>query len=256
MITPNSKKALVTGASRGIGAAVAARLARRGYQVWLAARSQDALSVEVERIRSLGGVARSCALDASKPEAVERQVGELDREVGGFDLVVANAGIGGEQVAVADQTLADARAVMEVNYLGALATLLPCIPGMTQRGAGQLVGVSSLAGQSPLPSAAGYGTSKAALSFFLASAAIDLLPRGITVTDVRPGFVKTALTDKNQFEMPFLVPLERAADIIDRGIAAKKRVVRFPLPLVAAISAGQLLPDALRDRLVNAKRPF
>lgn len=249
-------KALVTGASRGIGAAIAARLARRGYELWLAARSHDALELEVARIRAAGGRAHALALDVAEPEQVERRVAALDGEVGGFDLVVANAGIGGEQVAVAQQTLADARALMEVNYLGALATLLPCIPGMVQRGAGQLVGVSSLAGESPLPSAAGYGTSKAALSFFLASAAIDLLPRGVAVTDVRPGFVKTALTDKNQFEMPFLVQLERAAELIDRGIAAKKRVVRFPLPLAAAISAGRLLPDALRDRLVNAKRPF
>lgn len=256
MTSAGNKKALVTGASRGIGAALSSRLARRGHEVWLAARSQDALSTEVERIRTSGGLAHSCVLDTSKPEDVERQIGELDRAVGGFDLVVANAGIGGDQTAVAHQTLADARAVMEVNYLGALATLLPCIPGMTQRGSGQLVGVSSLAGESPLPSAAGYGTSKAALSFFLASAAIDLLPRGIVVTDVRPGFVKTALTDKNQFEMPFLVQLDRAAEIIDRGIAAKKRVVRFPFPLAAAISAGRMLPDALRDRLVNAKRPF
>lgn len=250
------KRALVTGASRGIGAALAKRIAERGYEVWLAARTVGALEDVARTIQDRGGRAHAVLLDLGEPDATERTVAALDREVGGFDLVVANAGIGGEPVALVNQRYSVAKRVIETNLLGSIATLLPVIPGMAERGAGHLVGVTSLAGEIPLPSAVDYGTSKAALSFFLASAAADLIPRGIAVTDVRPGFVRTSLTDKNNFEMPFMVELERAADIIDRGIAARRRVVRFPLPLKAAISAGNLLPAALRDRIINGNRPF
>ncbi|MBL9028266.1 MAG: SDR family NAD(P)-dependent oxidoreductase [Myxococcales bacterium] len=250
-----SKRALITGASSGIGAALSRRLARRGYEVWLAARRLPELESLARAIEGEGGRAHAISLDVSKPEATEQAVAALDREVGGFDLVLANAGVGGPAHPVAKQTFADFRAVMEINLMGAAATILPVIPGMVERGSGHVVGISSLAGEVPLPAAADYGTSKAALSFFLASAAADLIPRGVAVTDVHPGFVRTPLTDKNKFPMPFLVELEQAAEIIDRGIERKKRVIRFPLPLKAAISGGNLLPAAWRDALVNRNRP-
>jgi short-subunit dehydrogenase len=248
-------KVLVTGASSGIGAALARKLAARGHEVWLAARRLEALEGEVAAIRSAGGQAHAVVLDVSDPERTEARVGELDREVGGFAMVVANAGVGGGSAPVAKQTLGDFRAVLETNLLGAVATLLPVIPRMVEQRRGHLVGVTSLAGEIPLPAAADYGTSKAALSFFLDSAAADLGPRGVAVTDVRPGFVRTPMTDKNAFEMPFLVELEQAAAIIDRGLARRARVVRFPLPIKAAITASKWMPEALRTAIVNAKRP-
>lgn len=213
------------------------------------------LEAAARAIEGEGGRAHAFALDVSQPEATEGAVAELDRQVGGFDLVVANAGVGGAAQPVAKQSFADFRAVMEINLMGAVATILPLVPGMVERGRGHVVGISSLAGEVPLPAAADYGTSKAALSFFLASAASDLTPRGVSVTDVHPGFVRTPLTDKNKFPMPFLVELEDAARIIDRGILQKKRVVRFPLPLTTAISGGNLLPASWRDALVNRNRP-
>lgn len=249
-------KALVTGASRGIGAAIARRLALRGYELWLAARNAASLEATANEIQAAGGVVHTLVLDVSRPEETEARVAALDAEVGGLDLVVANAGIGGSQVPVARQTFAGARATLETNLMGALATLLPVIPGMVERKRGHIAAVTSLAGETPLPAAADYGTSKAALSFFLESAAVDLLPRGVRVTDIRPGFVRTDLTAKNKFPMPFLVELEAAAEVIDRGLARGKRVVRFPAPLTAASTAGRMLPAALRDRLLNAKRPF
>ncbi|NUP09553.1 MAG: SDR family NAD(P)-dependent oxidoreductase [Polyangiaceae bacterium] len=249
------KRALVTGASRGIGSALAKRLAKRGYEVWVAGRNPATLEMEVGEIETAGGRAHAFVLDVSRPEEAEERVRALDAEVGGLDLVIANAGIGGRTLPVAEQTLAQARTIFETNVMGALATLLPVIPGMVARGSGHIVGVSSLAGEMPLPAAADYGTSKAALSFFLESAAMDLIPRGVLVTDVRPGFVRTELTAKNQFKMPFLVELKDAAEIIDRGIERGRRIVRFPMPLTTAITASRLLPTVLRNRIVNAKRP-
>jgi short-subunit dehydrogenase len=249
-------RALITGASSGIGAALARRLALRGYEVWLAARRLPELESEARAIESEGGRARAVAIDVSKPERAGDAVAALDREIGGFDLLVANAGVGGPQKPVAQQTLSAFREVIEINLMGAVATILAVVPGMVERGRGHIVGVSSLAAECPLPAGADYGTSKAALSFFLASAASDLIPRGVWVTDVHPGFVKTPLTAKNKFPMPFLVELDEAARIIDRGIERKKRVVRFPGPLTAAITGGNLLPVAWRDALINRNRPI
>ncbi len=248
-------RALVTGASSGIGAALARRLAHRGYEVWLAARRLPELEAEVRAIQSEGGRAHAFALDVSLAEEAHARVAALDGEIGGFDLCVANAGMAGRHVPLAEHSLADFRDALETNFMGSVATLLAVVPGMVERGRGHLVGVTSLAGEFPLPAAVDYGTSKAALSFFLASAATDLLPRGVFVTDVRPGFVRTPLTAKNQFPMPFLVELDAAVRIISRGIERKRRVVRFPAPLTAAITGGLLLPAAVRDAIVNKSRP-
>ena len=249
-------KALVTGASSGIGHALAKRIAARGYEVWASARRTPDLEALAREIEGTGGRAQPFTLDVSRPEEAEAKVRDLDRKVGGFDLVVANAGIGGDQRPASKQSLAGCRATIETNYLGALAVMLPVLPSMIERRSGHIVGVTSLAGEITLPAAVDYGTSKCALSFYLASAAPDLEPLGVAVTDVRPGFVKTPLTDKNQFAMPFLVEVDEAARIIDNGIAKRKRVVRFPLPLALGISSGNLLPTSLRNALIRAKRPI
>ncbi len=249
------KKALVTGASSGIGAKLAERFAARGYETWLAARRLPALEQIVGEILARGGKAHPLVLDVSDAERTETAVRELDARVGGFDLVVANAGIGEDATPASELTLAGARRLIETNLMGALATLLPPMRSMVARGEGHLVGISSLAAEIPMPVAAAYGTSKAALSFFLASAALDLVPRGVSVTDVHPGFVRTPLTDKNKFKMPFMLELDDAIDRIDRGIQRRQRVVRFPIALTSAITGGKLLPHALRSRVMNAGRP-
>ena len=254
-VANSAEKALITGASSGIGRALAGVLAKRGVEVWVAARRQSALDELVAEIVANGGRAHAVSLDVSQPEATEATVSKLNEAVGGFNLVVANAGIGGQQQPVARQTLSGVRETIETNFLGAVATLLPVVPSMIARGSGHLVGVTSLAGEVPLPTAADYGTSKCAFSFFLASAASDLEPHGITVTDVRPGFVKTPLTDKNSFEMPFIVELDRAAHIIDSGLRRKKRTLRFPFPLAFGIAAGNALPTGLRNAVIRSKRP-
>jgi short-subunit dehydrogenase len=245
----------VTGASSGIGAALSHRLARRGYEVWIAARRAEALEAEVKAIGAEGGRAHALILDVSDPESAERRIAALDEELGGIDLVVANAGIGGRAAPVARQTFADFRMLQETNLLGAAATILALVPKMVERGRGHIVGISSLAAEVPLPAGADYGTSKAALTFFLECCAADLIPRGIDVTIVHPGFVRTPLTDKNKFQMPFLVELDAAAKIIDRAIEKKQRFCRFPFALTAATTTAGILPRALRDAIIARNAP-
>lgn len=248
-------KALVTGASSGIGLKLAEKLAGRGYETWVAARRRDALDALVLEVGARGGRAHAFVLDVSQPEHAEAEVAALDREVGGFDLVVANAGIGEAAKPASELSLADVRRIFETNFMGALATLLPPMRSMVARKSGHIVGISSLAAEIAMPVAAAYGTSKAALSFFLASAALDLEPHGVAVTDVHPGFVRTPLTDKNTFEMPFMVEVDDAVAIIDRGIRRRKRVVRFPLALTSAITGASLLPHGLKRRIMDKNRP-
>lgn len=247
-------RALVTGASSGIGAALSRRLGARGIEVWLAARRMELLEAEVARIQAAGGRAHALALDVSDAEATVKRLTALDEETGGIDLVVANAGIGGERGAqqISRCSWADVRDLFQVNLLGATATLVPFIPRMLARGHGQLVGVSSIAADCPGPRHAPYGASKAALTFFLEAADMELRPKGVAVTVVHPGFVRTPMTATIKDPMPFLVEVEDAAAIIDRGIRRRARMVRFPWPLGALARFGNALPRAARAALLRA----
>lgn len=256
-------RALITGASSGIGAAVARRLAARGVEVWLGARRADRLAHEVEAIRSAGGQAHAIPLDVSRPDETAAAVERLDDETGGIDLVLANAGIGGAGRSAARTTWQDVQSVFQTNVIGALATLLPLVPRMIERARqdpgrrGHLVGISSIAAELPLPKSPDYGASKAALSFFLESLQGDLPARGVDVTLVHPGFVKSELTAKNRFPMPFLLETEEAARLVDDAIARRARLVRFPLGLVAMMTVAKALPRTLKDAVVarNAAPP-
>lgn len=249
------QRALITGASSGIGAAVARKLAARGVEVWLGARRADRLDAEVAAIAAAGGKAHAVALDVTRPDETAARVLALDDEAGGLDLVVANAGIGGAGRVVSRTSFQDAAMIMATNYTGALATLLPLVPRMIERKSGHLVGISSMAAEMPLPAAADYGASKAALTFFLECAQGELPAKGVDVTIVHPGFVKSDLTAKNKFPMPFLLELEEAATIIDDGIARRARLVRFPLGLVALMGVGNAVPKAWKNAVVARNLP-
>ncbi len=235
-----TRSALITGASSGIGAALARLLAQQGTQVVLAARRENELREQVAHIEAAGGRARYEVLDVSDPQRTEARVRELDAELA-LDLVVANAGTGGS-VWGGKLEWSRAEKVIAVNVSGAVATLTGALPGMVERGRGQLVGVSSIAGYRGLPSSAVYCASKAFLQVFLESLRIDLHGTGITVLDVRPAFVETEMT-ANMGKLPFLVDVEDAARTIAKAIARKRGVVSFPAAMAAV---GHMLPSLPR----------
>jgi short-subunit dehydrogenase len=121
---------------------------------------------------------------------------------------------------------------------------------MIERKAGHIAAVSSLAGELPLAIAPDYNASKAALTFFLECAQAELPRKVVDVTIIHPGFVKTDLTAKNKFPMPFLLELDEAAAIIDRALVERARFVRFPAGLAALATLGRALPRSLRDAVV------
>ena len=228
-------RAIITGASTGIGHALARELARRGYDLVL-------LSRRVADIPNV--VALSC--DVTDANAVREAV----REHGPFDLAIANAGVS-IPIHAATFNMHDAEQVLRVNVLGLMYLYAAVIPSMIERRGGRFAGVASIAGLRGLPGAGPYSASKAAVQAFLEAARVELAPYGVGVTIVNPGFVATPMTEKNAFRMPFLMQPDEAAVVIADGLASGKRVIEFPRPMSLLMRTVRYLPDALYDRLMQ-----
>lgn len=251
---PPFRNAFVTGASSGLGRAIAASLAARGTRVVCAARRVERLESLAAEVQAAGGRVDVEPLDVADAAGVRASVERWDAELGGLDLVIANAGVG--EADRADRIAwENVERMLTVNAIGAIATLHAALPGMLERGGGTLAGISSLAGLRGLPGSSAYSASKAALSTWLESTRIDVGKQGIRVVDVRPGFVKTEMTARNRFEMPFLLELEDGAARCLRGIERGKPIVTFPWPLASALWLGRRLPDALWAPLARAAEP-
>lgn len=244
-----STRALVTGASSGIGAALARKLAARGVEVWLAARRRALLDEQVAAIAAAGGRAHAVVLDVCGADAAD-EVSRLDDAIGGIDLVVANAGIGVPDDGPHTLKYEDVKRVFDTNLHGSLAAIVPLLSRMAARRRGHVVAISSIIAQIPLSKGAPYAASKAALSFFVDAIRPAMAAHGVAVTLVHPGFVKTPMTDANDFPMPFMVGVDDAADRIDRAIRRRRGFVAFPWPLRALIALGNLAPASLRHAVV------
>jgi short-subunit dehydrogenase len=248
----------LTGASSGIGEALARELARRGARLALFARRRERLEALARELSAGGAEVLVQPGDVRDRNRVRAAVAEAEERFGGIDVAILNAGTG-DNLLVEKFDAALVEKIMAVNLLGAVYGIEAALPGMLARGAGKIVGISSIAGVRGLPTAAPYCASKSALSTFLESLRLDLRPRGVEVITVSPGFVKTPLSDRNRHPMPFLVPAERAARIIVRGIERGKRHLHFPRRLTVPVLLLRLLPAALYDRLMGAllrgKRP-
>ncbi|HJL18844.1 MAG TPA: SDR family NAD(P)-dependent oxidoreductase [Sandaracinaceae bacterium LLY-WYZ-13_1] len=247
-----TKTALITGASGGIGAALARRLAGGGWSVVLCARRLEALEAVARSLPD--GRGRVEPLDVSDGDAAAATVRRVDDEVGGLDLVVANAGVAGMRWG-GELTWEDCPRMLAVNVTGALATLTAVTPRMVERGRGHLVGISSMAAYRGLPHNALYSASKAFVSTLLESLRVDLAGTGVAVTDVRPGFVRTAMTDALDSPMPFMVEPDDAAARIAEGIDRREAVVAFPWTMATLVRSMRLLPSAVYGRAARAVRP-
>jgi NADP-dependent 3-hydroxy acid dehydrogenase YdfG len=247
---------LITGASSGIGRALALEYARGGAHLALVARRSAELDVVAAEVVKLGGSALPFVVDVTDEASIRDAVLRADRDVGALDMVIANAGCGGEKHA-STLAWADVAPIMDVNVKGAFCTLLAAVPVMVAHKKGQLVGVSSLAGRRGLPTSAAYCATKAALSMFLESLRIDLAPSGIRVTDVQPGFVETPINAglREKRSVPFLWTTDKAARHIVRRLERAPAVLAFPWPMAALTAFARLLPAWAYDRIVRAQAP-
>lgn len=244
---------VITGASSGLGSGLAPLFAKDGDAVVLAARRLEKVEAVAAEIRAAGGEAVGISLDVGDRAAVQDAFERIARDVGPVHTLIANAGVGDATPATAFDA-ATVEWILRVNVLGVTYCVEAVLPGMLERGAGQLVAVSSLAGYRGLPGSAAYCASKAAVTTMMEALRIELKPHGIAVSTVVPGFVKTALTARNTFPMPFILELDEAARRMHRAIRRERSEYAFPWPLAATVKLGRWLPNAVYDRMLANQR--
>lgn len=250
----NGKVILLTGASSGIGEGLAVALAKRGAVIGLLARRQELLDKIAEQCEKAGGTARVFACDVTDEDAVETTAVELRAEFGHIDMLIANAGIGGNNKETRELDPLAVKKVLEVNLLGAVNAVHAVLPEMLKRGKGQLVAISSLAGFRGLPKSAAYSASKAGMTAFFESVRLDVKHQGIDVTIIQPGFIKTPLTAGRESNMPFLMELDAAIPLFVKAIEKKKKFAAFPWQLATIVRAGRFFPAWLYDRVAGRAR--
>ena len=225
----------VVGASAGIGAALARELADRGARVAVSARSEEGLRAVA------GGRMAVVPVDVTDRSAVLAAADAVRVELGGIDVAVLNAGTW-SRFRVEQWDSALFAETVQVNLMGVVHALEAVVPDMLARGEGRVVGMASVAGYRGLPGSEAYGATKAALVNLLEALRGSLAPRGVVVQTIAPGFVRTRLTDRNHFPMPWRVEPEQAARVIADGIARDKAEVVFPLPMMLAMKTARLVP--------------
>jgi len=252
-ISWENRVVIVTGASSGIGAALALALGRCGARVGLMARREAPLRALAKEIEAEGSQAAVAICDVRDRDQVRAAFTALEQALGPTDVLIANAGLA-RPVKMSAFDLDRFAEPIETNLLGAVNCVGAVLPGMVERGRGQLVGISSAAGMRGLPGATAYSASKAGLTTLLEGLRVDLVRYGVAVTCVVPGFVDT---ESNAMlpSRPFLVSLERAVVLILRGVERRRRRVEFPWPVLWGMRLSRLLPDALWDWMLGGRRP-
>lgn len=246
---PGPAAILITGASSGLGAALATGYAAPGMRLVLLGRDAARLEAVADAVRALGATAETTAVDVTDRAAMAAAVTAAD-EAGPLDLVIANAGIGPSRAEGADAA-AKGRRILAVNLDGVLNTIDPIRLRMAARGAGQIALMSSLAGFHGFPGMGPYTASKAAVRVYGEALRVELRPRGVRVSVICPGFVRTPLTDGARFPMPMLMEVEDAAAAIRRGLARERPMIAFPWPVHAGIQVLAALPAAWADALIR-----
>lgn len=245
----NPKSILITGASSGIGEALARHYAAPGIQLSITGRDPERLERVAQDCRTDGAKVVTNLLDVQDSKAMAAWIEEIDT-ASPLDLVIANAGIsagtgrGGE-------TSEQAKRIMSVNVDGVFSTILPAIERMKARRAGQVAIMSSLAGFRGFPGAPAYCASKAAVRLWGESLRGELISQGIGVSVICPGFVRSRMTAVNEFPMPFLMDAERAARIIQRGLSRNRPRIAFPFRLYAVVWTLALLPSLIIDPILR-----
>lgn len=247
---------LITGASSGIGEALALAYAAPGLSLALAGRDSARLDAVAAACRAKGAAVLTGRVEVTDTDALARFIAEADA-ARPLDLVIANAGISGGGGRL-PETRADARRIFAVNVGGVVDTVGLAVERMMARPLpadgrprGQVAIMASLAGFRGMPTAPAYCASKAAVRVWGEALRGELYPHGIAVSVVCPGFVRSPMTAGNRFPMPFLMSAERAALRVKRGLAKNRGRIAFPRRLYALIWLAMVLPSALVDRLVR-----
>lgn len=248
------KVVFLTGASSGIGEALAVEIAKQGAILGLLARREELLKELAAKCESVGGTARVFACDVVDYEKVQAAADALRDEFGRVDILIANAGIGGVTSGLDVYKPEQVKKVIDINLMGAVNAVYAVLPQMIERKSGQLVAISSLAGFRGLPKSAAYSASKGAMTNFFESVRLDVQSLGVAVTIIQPGFIKTPLTSGRQNKMPFLMELEDAIPLFLKAIEQRKKFSAFPWQLATFVRLGRIFPAWLYDRIASGAK--
>ena len=241
----NPRHILITGASSGIGAALAAAYAAPGITLSLQGRDAARLAAVAAVAQAKGAIAITGLMDVTDRLALESWLLARDADLP-VDLLIANAGISGG-TADGGESAAQVRQIFAVNIDGVITTVQALIPAMTARRRGQIAVMASLAGFRGMPGCPAYSASKAAVRLYGEALRGDLAPQGIAVNVICPGYVTTPMTAANSFTMPFLMTAEKAANLIQSGLAHNRARIAFPFPTYLAVWLLAALPPCLTD---------
>ena len=248
------KVVLLTGASSGIGEALALELAKRGAILGLLARRENFLHEITLKIEETGGTVSYFPCDVTEKEKVFDAAESLRKEFGKIDIMIANAGIGGNNKETRTLQPNAVKKVIDINLIGAVNSVSAVLPHMLEIRSGQLVAVSSLAGFRGLPKSAAYSASKAGMTTFFESVRLDVQHKGVAVTIIQPGFIKTPLTSGRANKMPFIMELEDSIPHFLKAIEKKKRFAAFPWQLASVVRFSKILPAWLYDKIAGGVR--
>jgi short-subunit dehydrogenase len=237
-------KVFITGASSGIGEALAADYARRGAILGLVARRGDALA-DFRQSHPQNAIS-VYSVDVRDAEALAQAAQQFIAEHGCPDIVIANAGISRGAV-TGHGDLQTFRDVMDINYFGMVATFEPFAQAMVDARKGALVGIASVAGVRGLPGSGAYSASKSAAAKYLEALRVEMRPFGVSVVTIAPGYIRTAMTAHNPYSMPFLMDADRFAAKVAEAIARKKRFATFPWQMRVVSMLLHVAPRWLYD---------
>jgi len=245
-----NKSILITGASSGIGRAIAEEYARPGVFLALMGRDDKRLKEVAEICQVKGATVKTVAVDVRDADRLAASIEKIDSQHP-IDLVIANAGIA---LPGNLETTKHVQELLDVNVQGVVNTVSPLIPLMETRGHGHIALMSSLAAFRGLPGRSAYAASKAAVKAFGEAKRVELQPKGITVSIIYPGFVETPLTDKNKFYMPLRMSAPKAARIIKQGLDKHKKQITFPFIIYCFVRFLSMLPPSIADYISRFTR--
>lgn len=231
---------LITGASSGIGAVLAQTYAREGVNLALGGRNAQRLEAVADAVRAAGADYTVARVDVTDAHAMREWIVGTDRETP-LDLVIANAGISAGTRKATRGTPADAARIFATNVEGVANTVIPILPRMRERGRGQIALMSSLAGFHGFADAPAYCASKSAVRLYGTALRKSCREDGVGISVICPGFVRSPMTDVNDFRMPMLMDADHAARIICRGLARNRRIIAFPWPMYIGVRLLSLL---------------
>ncbi len=248
----DNKVILITGASTGIGRALAKLLAEENCSLALIARRGDLLEKLAGKLYQSNNNVKTYSCDVAVADDVKDTIAEIRKEFGKIDIAILNAAVG-YKTSVDEFETEEVKNLFDINFFGILNVVKEIVSDFIKRKGGVIVGVSSLADSRGWKGSGFYCASKAAATVLLDNLRLELRPYNVKVLTVKPGFVETPMTSKNEFKMPFLMNPEKAAKIIAKGISKNKRIIQFPFPMTLSYKFSRIVPDTLIEYFSRSK---